>query len=119
MACVVWSSSINLQQRRSLRRCQRLAMAAIVGHWLPSHTQQLGDLGLEKLDLRREKICGRFAMRTATKSRHSDIFTMAPAGLHRTDKQSLKYREPNARTAAYRRSAVPYLTRLLNSNTAS
>ena len=94
-----------------------MAMAAIVGHWHPYLTQQLGELGLEDLDLRREKIC--FAMHTATKSCHRDIFTLAPAGLQRTSKQGLKYREPNARTAAYRKSAVPYLTRLLNSNIAS
>ena len=119
MGCALWHSSINLQQRRALRRCQRLAMAAILGHWLPSLTQQLGELGLERLDLRRDKICGRFAMRTATKSRHRDIFTLAPAGLQRPGKQGLKYREPRARTAAYRKSAVPYLTRLLNSNTVS
>ena len=28
--------------------------------------------------------------------------------------RSLRYREPRARTATYRKSAVPYLTRLLN-----
>ena len=35
MACPVWHSSLTLAQARSLERCQRVAMAAMVGHWAP------------------------------------------------------------------------------------
>ena len=115
MACPVWHSSLTLAQARSLERCQRVAMAAIVGHWAPSLTDQLQDLGLERLESRRVQICKRFAHTTATKSRHKDIFTVAASRLPRPGKVSRVYREPLARTAMYRRSAVPYLTRLLNS----
>ena len=118
MCLAVWHCSISLQQQKCLQRCQRVAIAAIVGHWMPSRTQQLGEHGLERLSDRRDSICRRFALRTANKSCHKDIFTLAPAGLQRPGKQELKYQEPRARTAAYRKSAVPYLTRLLN-NTAS
>ena len=110
MAVPVWHSSLTLAQRKSLDRCQRVAMAAIVGHWAPSMTEQLFKLGLQRLADRREMLCARFALAMATKSRHKDIFTVAKGG-----KLSLKYREPRARTAFYRKSAVPYLTRLLNS----
>ena len=116
MACAVWSSSITMAQRRSLSRSQRVAMAAMVGHWAPSHTGQLEELGLERLDLRRDRICKRFALRTASKSRHSDIFTLAARGPQRPGKRVLKYQEPRARTSRYQKSAVPYLTRILNSN---
>ena len=115
MAVPVWHSSLTLAQRRSLDRCQRVAMAAIVGHWAPSLTDQLAELGLERLDARRNKLCARFAFSTATKSRHRDIFVVAQVNFPRPGKQSRKYVEPRARTAAYRKSAVPYLTRLLNS----
>ena len=47
MACPVWHSSLTLAQARSLERCQRVAMAAIVGHWALSLTDQLQELGLE------------------------------------------------------------------------
>ena len=114
MACPVWHSSLTGTQSRSLERCQRLAMAAIVGCWAPSLTELLEALGLERLDGRREKLCSRWAKSTALKSRHKDIFTLATGGPLRQAKKSLKYREPIARTAGYRRSAVPYLTRLLN-----
>ena len=114
MACAAWHSSLTVVQSRTLERSQRLAMAAIVGHWAPSHTEQLSVLGLERLSTRRDTLCARFALATATQSRHRDIFTPATTNSLRPGKRALKYKEPLARTATYRKSAVPYLTRLLN-----
>ena len=114
MAAPVWHSGLTLAQRKSLERCQRVAMAAIVGNWAPSLTEQMSELGLKRLTDRRERLCAKFAVATATKSRHKDIFTVAEVNHPRPGKLSLRYREPRARTAAYRRSAVPYMTRLLN-----
>ena len=89
-------------------------MAAITGQWHPSHTGQLEELSLEPLDLRRTQLCRRFAVRTATRSRHKDIFSLA-AGV-RTNRSGARglYREPPCRTVSYYKSAVAYLTRLLN-----
>jgi hypothetical protein len=114
MGCPVWHSSLTLAQSRALARCQIVAMAAIVGHWTPSHTQQLEELGLSRLFTRRVQICRRFAESTAVKSRHRDIFTVAHTNPGQQGKHTRHYLEPRARTAAYRKSAVPYLTRLLN-----
>ena len=88
-------------------------MAAITGRWSESHTEQLEDLGLEQLHLRREKLCKTFAHRTATNSRHMDMFVPTHSVM-RKGKQVCKYREAKARTSAYFKSALPYLTRLLN-----
>ena len=111
--CPVWHSSINIAKSWSLARAQRVAMAAITGRWADSHSQQLEDLGLEPLELRRAALCRTFALRTATNSRHQDMFTLAHSSI-RQGKQVKKYREPKARTHIYYKSAVPYLTRLLN-----
>ena len=114
MACPVWHSSLTVAQSRSLERSQRVAMAAMVGHWAPSLTDQLAELDLQRLSARRDSLCARFALATATKSRHKDIFTPALTNSLRPGKHSLKYRQPWARTVAYRKFAVPYMTRLLN-----
>ena len=90
-------------------------MAAIVGYWASSLTDQLAELRLERLSARRDSLCARFAVATATKSRHKDIFTPAQTNSLRPGKHSLKYRQPWTRTVAYRKSAVPYMTRILNS----
>ena len=73
-ACPVWHSSLTAAQSKSLDRAQQVAMAAITGGWLPSHTQQLLDLGLDRLGPRRDLLCKRFAERTARDSRHTDLF---------------------------------------------
>ena len=54
MAAPVWHSSLTVSQRRSLNSCQRVTMAAIVGHSTPSLTQQLFKLGLERPSDRRD-----------------------------------------------------------------
>ena len=110
MVCPVWHSSITLAQSKSPERCQRVAMAAIAGLWAPSLTDQLAELSLQRLSSRRDTLCPRLAVATATRSRHKDIFPLRPG------KHSLKYRGPWARTAAYRKSTVPYLTRLLKAS---
>ena len=111
-ACPVWHSGLTVAQSHSLDMAQRMAMVAMVG-WNPSHTQQLSELGLERLSSRREQLCARFAQRTATKSRHTNMFHLVTN--NRNNKRN--YREPMARTAAYYNSALPYLNRLLNSST--
>ena len=112
----LWHSSLTLAQSRALARAQRVAMAAITGRWHPSHTEQLAELALEPLEARRTRICRRFAERTATRSRHMDLFSLESAGVNVTTRRAGRgiYREPNCRTASYYKSAVPYLTRLLN-----
>ena len=112
-ACPVWHSSLTVAQSSSLDRAQRVAMAAITGRWEPSHTQQLLDLGLDRLGPRRDLLCKRFAERTARDSRHQDLFNPVLSNT-RMGTQGTRYAEIRARTATYYKSAVPYLTRLLN-----
>ena len=112
--CPVWHSSLTIAQSRSLDRAQRVAMAAITGRWEASHTLQLQNLGLERLSTRRVNICKRFVLSTATDSRHQDLFRPLTSNTRR-GKSGTKYHEISARTSFYRKSALPYLTHLLNS----
>ena len=113
LACPVWHCGLTGAQSQALDRAQRVAMAAITGQWEPSHSCQLEQLGLERLKPRREKLCRTFAEKTATRSRHTDMFTPSGSRL-RKEKRSLIYRETISRTGTHYNSAVPYLTRLLN-----
>ena len=115
MCAPVWHSGLTAAQSRALARVQRVAMAAITSVWGASHTEHLMSLALQPLAERRVELCLRFAKRTAEKSRHSDRFQRVEKP--RPARQAAKkpgYTEKRARTAAYRRSPLPYLTRLLN-----
>ena len=75
----------------------------------PGVRVQLQDLQLERLSARRVRLCKTFAERTATDSRHMDMFTPVTSA-----RRLGTYREIYTRTATYYKSALPYLTRLLN-----
>ena len=107
--CPVWHSGLTVAQSNSLDRAQRAAMAAITGRWEPSHTRQLAELQLERLSARRTRLCKTFAQRTATNSRHMDMFTPVNSA-----RRQGTYREIFTRTGTHYKSALPYLTRLLN-----
>ena len=115
MACPVWHSGLTVSQARDLDRAQRMAMAAIAGRWEPSHSLQLLQLGLEPLTTRRVRICRTFAERTARDSRHMDLFNRT-GFIPRNGKVTKVFREKKSRTQTHYNSALPYLTRLLNSN---
>ena len=108
-----WSGGLNLGQERDLQRTQRRAVAAITGG-REDYATACARLGLEPdLSKRRAQLCLKFARRTATNSRHQDIFTPMdnPRQLRAGGKQ---WREPPCRTRRHLKSAVPHLTRLLN-----
>ena len=114
-ACPVWHSGLTVAQSRSLDRAQRVAMAAITGRWERSHSAQLRELGLERLELRRQQICKRFGERTAKDSRHQDMFQLKP-NIRTRGSRNNRYTEINTRTSTYYKSALPYLTRQLNNH---
>ena len=111
--CLVWHSGLTATQSHSLDRAQKVALATIVVCWKSSHTLYLEQLGLERLAPRRTKLCKRFAHLIATNSRNTNMFAPV-ASLPRRGKHAKKYREPRARTQTYYKSALPYLTTLLN-----
>ena len=110
----VWTGALTSSQARDLTRVQRRAVAAITGRATrgEEYLVTCARLGLEDLASRRTKLASTFARRTATKSRHTDIFTRLenPRPTRAGGKQWL---EPLCRTRRRQMSAVPYLTRLL------
>ena len=74
----------------------------------------LNKLGLDTLEKRREALCIKFAMNSAKSDQHSHLFSKYDKNRPNT-KNKISYIEPTCRRSRYYKSAVPYLTRLLNS----
>ena len=111
----VWAGGITQAQARDLTRVQRRAVAAITGSWREDYTTACLRLGIEAdLHLRRLQLCKTFAYKTATKSRHQDLFTRLD-NPHQTRSGGKTWREPPCRTRRHLQSALPHLTRLLHS----
>ena len=114
MNAPVWSGGLNLGQERALQTVARRAVAAITGATREEYTATCHRLGLDPdLAARRLQLCRRFAIRTATKSRHQDLFHKQE-NPHITRGGGKVWREPRCRTRRHLMSARPHLTRLLN-----
>ena len=67
---------------------------------------------LESLELRRMKLCISFAKKAEKSDKYMHWFK--PRSVVNTRQPKVKYIEPHARTERLNKSAIPYLTRVLN-----
>ena len=110
----VWAGGITQAQARDLTRVQRRAVAAITGSWQEDYKTACLRLGIEAdLNARRLTLCKTFALKTATKSRHQDLFTRLD-NPNQTRSGGKTWREPPCRTRRHLHMARPHLSRLLN-----
>ena len=112
-ASSVWTSGLTVQQSRKLQRVQNRAVAAFSDK-REDPTISAHRLNLEPLETRRQKLALKFAQRTVKKSRHNDMFTKLENPHQGRGGIKREWREPPCKTRRHLKSALPYLTRLLN-----
>ena len=109
----VWSSGITVEQNDQFERVQRSALSAILGPKYVSYDQALKSTNLERLSIRREKICIKFIR----KNMKSDRPLLKVKNKTHATRSNPKFAEEiQCRTKAYFDSSVPYLARLYNSH---
>ena len=69
---------------------------------------------LDTLDARRKKLCLKFAKKSVKSERFKHWFKLKPS-MNTRNKE--KYQNPKDNTKRFERSAIPYLTDLLNEDT--
>ena len=112
-AAPVFHSSLTKLQSAKIEMVQKKALAIILSCSYTNYNAALLHLSIERLDVRREKICLNFALKCAKSNRHSHMFPLNPNP--RTNMRNHKtYMEPKCNTSRYFKSAIPYLSRLLN-----
>ena len=112
-ASAVWTSGLTVQQSRKLQRVQNRAVAAFSDKREDPKISALR-LKLEPLDARRQKLALKFAQKTVKTSRHNDMFTKLENPHTSRGGGKREWREPPCKTRRHLKSALPYLTRLLN-----
>ena len=110
---VAWTSSLTVQQSRHLQRVEHRAVAAF-SERREDPKISCKRLGLQPLAERRQKLALKFAKRTISKSRHGDLFTKLEKPHEGRGGLKREWKEPHCRTRRHLKSALPYLTRLLN-----
>ena len=113
---VVWHSTLTVEQTHDIERVQKLSMKIILGEQYNGYESALETCGLEKLSNRRESRCLKFALKSLLHPVHSDMFPVNPQVL--TNPYNMRSSEHfvvnHAKSESYRKSAIPYMQRMLN-----
>ena len=111
-SAVVWHSSITKGEELDIERVQKVALKIILSEQYKSYSEALELTGLDSLKLRRKKLCLNFAKKCLKSELTRDIFNENNSHLNTRNPQ--KFQVPFARTERLAKSAIPFMTKLLN-----
>ena len=113
-SAVVWHSSLLKKNRLTLERVQKAAVKIILKNRYTNYEKGLEILNMDSLDERRRQLCIKFAKNCMKNEKLNGMFKKKK-DLHQMKKRYRKeYEERMSKTMRYKRSAIPYLTNLLN-----
>ena len=114
-AVPVWNSSLTGEDISKLERIQKVALHIILGEEYSSYTSALKALGVEKLSVRRKKICLQFAKKSQKHQKFSKWFKPSKPNLNIITRQKKsKFCPVICKKARFEKSPLNYLTQLLN-----
>ena len=117
-SAVVWHSSLTTKNRRDLERVQKSAVRVILGGKYSTYKNGLEKLNLDDLNDRRTKICLKFAKNCLKNEKVKDIFPKAEFKHKMRKRKQKTFKVKQIKTERYKKSAVPYMTELLNNDAA-
>ena len=111
----VVTMSLTIAQDEVLERIQKVSLKVILGPAYVNYQSALSVLELETLKIRREKLCISFAKKCIKSQRHIALFPVEPVAHNHQLRNVELFTVNYARTERYRKSAIPYMQRKLNS----
>ena len=112
-AAVVWSAGLTLENIAQIERVQKCALSVILGKKYTTYEEACQELSMKTLAERRIILAKKFAKKASQHPIHQKWFVKnQEASLTRTEKP--EYKPACGRTVRFLKSAIPYLTRLLN-----
>ena len=113
-SCTVWHSSLTKGNERDLERVQKAALKLITNRKYKTYEEELEVLNIETLKKRREKLCLKFALKCTQTKKTSNIFKHTQKQHQMKLKSTNTFKITYSKTERLKRSAVPYMERLLN-----
>ena len=110
---VVWNAGLTLKNISQIERVQKSALCVILGSSYISYEEACEELNVKTLAVRRKELSIKFAKKASKHPIHQTWFIKNPTETTtRTKKPTFK--PACTRTDRFRKSAIPYLTSLLN-----
>ena len=117
LSSVVWHSSLTEDDSAKLERVQKVALRIILKEDYISYENALLKTELEMLSKRRQQLCLNFAKSCLKNTFTSSMFPLNDIEYHKsTSRHREKFHVQSASTERLRRSAIPHMQRLLNSD---
>ena len=112
---MVWHAGLTQIDSNNLERVQKAAFSILLGKEYLSYENSLNTLGMNRLDDRRELLCAKFAKKAQKSDKFSAWFVRDEKVIN-TRSRPKNVKEVETRTTRFRKSALPYLTSILNKN---
>ena len=117
-SCQVWHSSLTLENFQDLERVQKNALRIILQENYLSYSNALDITGIPTLFERRAQLCLKFAKSCLKNEEMRNIFPTNDVPSNMETRFREKYKVTASRTERLKNSAVPYMQRLLNQDSA-
>ena len=111
-SAVVWHSSITKEEIREIERVQKVALRVILDEEYEDYFSALKTTGLPTLNQRRELLCKKFATNCTKNPKMAHMFPLNESNVYTRNLE--KYYVQPASTGRLKKSAIPYMQRLLN-----
>ena len=113
-SCVFWHGSITEEDRANIERVQKNALRVILKSSYTTYENALDKLNLESLEVRREKLSLRFALKCRNNSHTKEMFKFKEKNHDMKLRETEAYEINKFNTNRYENSAVPYMQKQLN-----
>ena len=113
-AVPISNAGLTKEQVKTIERVKKTAPFIILDKNYVNYEGACDTVNLEPLDVRREKICLNFAMKNVKSS--DSLFSIVKQRSNARNKK-VTVKEFKCRTKRFQNSSLPYLAKLLNSNT--
>ncbi len=110
----VWHSSLTESDCNDIERVQKAAMKVIMGTRYQGYEEALKFMKIDSLRERRLKMALRFAKKSVRHKNFLSVFPLNKSDHTMMTRNPAKYVVKNSKTERMKRSAVPFLQRLLN-----
>ena len=112
---VVWHAGLSQTNNADIKKVQKSACAMILGKNYAGYQAALASLGLEKLETRRKLLSIKFDKKSFKSKIYYSWFVPDTNPLN-TRREAKRVKEAKCRTKRLHKSALPYLTHVLNAD---
>ena len=111
--CEVWATSITIENKLDLERCQMSAIKLINKHYT-NYKDSLRSIGLEDLESRRQKLLYRFATKSIQHEKMKHFFQENKKIHNMETRHTDKFQVIKANTARFQNSTIIQMQHMMN-----